>query len=457
MKTIQKQKILAARRKAGDRFLDWFVRDLSPKYARPVHLMPLIEVLEDIANGGVHQVVVHTPPRHGKTETLLHFIAWFLKRHPSKTAGYASYGAHIANSKSRTAMALAERAGVKLETRKVTEWRTTEGGGCLATSVGGVVTGFGLDLAIIDDAIKNRVDAESAHKRQVTWEWFQSTWATRLEPGASSIINMTRWHEHDLAGMAIKELGWRYIKLPAIDDSGRALWPSRWPADALEKRRETVGEYVWASLYQGDPKPRGGSVFGDPVGCELDANGRDVVPSGLRIAIGIDCAYSQSTASDYSAIVVMGEADGRFFVLEVQRVQMRAPDFAVLLADIRKRHYFAPVRWYAAGPEKGVGDFLTDASGGSAPVVALAPKGDKFIRAIGYAAAWNAGRIRLPNNSDKCPWLDAFVVEHGAFTGVKDVHDDMIDAAVAAFDELSEGMQSFYPEKPDGVSFGRRL
>ena len=58
------------------------------------------------------------------------------------------------------------------------------------------------------------------------------------------------------------------------------------------------------------------------------------------------------------------------------------------------------------------------------------------MRAMKYAAAWNAGKVLLPK---KAPWLADFVSEHAGFTGVNDRRDDLIDAAVAAFDELAVG------------------
>jgi predicted phage terminase large subunit-like protein len=84
----------------------------------------------------------------------------------------------------------------------------------------------------------------------------------------------------------------------------------------------------------------------------------------------------------------------------------------------------------------GVADFLRP----SLPFLEFLPAtADKFMRAQKYAAAWNAGKVLLPEQSEAHPvtWLDRFVDEHVNFTGVADAHDDIVDAAVAAFDVLS--------------------
>lgn len=57
---------------------------------------------------------------------------------------------------------------------------------------------------------------------------------------------------------------WEVIDLPALD-SARAgdgsLWPERWPAHELAKRRAEVGEHDWQSLFQQHPVARKGRVF----------------------------------------------------------------------------------------------------------------------------------------------------------------------------------------------------
>jgi phage terminase large subunit-like protein len=46
------------------------------------------------------------------------------------------------------------------------------------------------------------------------------------------------------------------------------------------------------------------------------------------------------------------------------------------------------------------------------------------------------------------PWLNDFLAEHAAFTGVNDKRDDFIDAAVAAFDELDNESDAKIGTKP---------
>jgi predicted phage terminase large subunit-like protein len=83
-------------------------------------------------------------------------------------------------------------------------------------------------------------------------------------------------------------------------------------------------------------------------------------------------------------------------------------------------------------------------------------KADKFIRALRYAAAWNAGKVLLPTSA---PWLEEFLSEHASFTGVRDKRDDLIDAAVAAFDLLDTGDVDIptQPKRTPGKKYLREI
>jgi len=58
-------------------------------------------------------------------------------------------------------------------------------------------------------------------------------------------------------------------------------------------------------------------------------------------------------------------------------------------------------------------------------IVGVPTTSDKFGRAQAVAAAWNQGRVRLP---PEAPWLADFVRVVTGFTGVRDRHDDDVDA-----------------------------
>lgn len=427
----------------------------------PHHLRPIADALVE-CEYGPRRVAISVPPRHGKTEVLLHAIAWWLSRHPEHTVAYTSYSADIAGTKSVRARDIVHASAVQLrsDANRASEWRTTVDGGVLAVGLGGGITGMGCNLLIIDDPVKNREEAESSTQRQKVWDWFTSTAMTRVTPGGSVIVVHTRWHPDDLIGRLKKKGGWTVINLPALRDDGSYLWPEGgWDQATMESRRTEIGEYDWAALYQGEPRPRGGRLFEEPTFYEQPT----VV--GTRFIISCDPAATKSTHADYSAIVVgscwLGP-DGlpRVDVVDVHRMQVEMPRLVRALADEQAR-WRAPVVIESVGGFKGVAQSLRSILHG-VRIVELQPRADKFTRALPASAAWNAGRIRLPGKrhvggvvgpSDK-PWLGAFLDEVTDFTGVGDAYDDQVDALAHLY---NAALQFLTPKVGGGAQQAARL
>lgn len=424
------------------RFIPW----ATEGYKRPEHLAPFIDRLERAFRGEFTRLVVHAPPQHGKTESILHSIGWGLWNTPVVPVSFSSYGSEITRKKSSQARDIAAPL-VPLKSISSANWTTdTRHGGLIARSIVEGLTGHPVKLAFIDDVVKDRLQAESAKYRTRAIDWLQASVLTRLPPNSSVIVSGTRWHPEDLSGYCINKLGWEYMCLPAVNADGSVLWPERWNPETMAQRRAEVGEYVWSSLYQGAPRPRGGTVFGDP-------HGYDVAPVERRqVAGGIDLSYTAKSSADYSVLVVMLRVGDFFYVLDVVREQKRAPDFAKQIKPLLSRFATLRLRWYAATSELGAGQFMAEAL--ARPMETLIAKGDKFTRAIPYAAAWNAGRVLVPQDSETHPWVNQFLAEHATFTGVEDAHDDQVDAAAAAFDLLNVGHISVMPleEAPANVA-----
>lgn len=465
-----------------DSIMDWIPR-MSPNFHRPDHLTKLAEVLVRAQYEPVY-AWISVPPRHSKTETILHSVPWRLLRDPTCEIAYCTYEANLAYSKSRRMREIAEQVGVKLKkaAKGVQEWQTKEGGRVIATGVGGPLTGRGAKLLIIDDPLKNREEAESPVIRQKIWDWFTSTALTRVEPGGSVIVCHTRWHDDDLIGRIKQEFpDWIGIQMPAVEETTvkgvsingepteeikrRALWPSRWPLEELDKKRKLVGEYDWAALYQGQPRPKGGRLFGSAT--RYDVPNIVDLKEPYKIVIGADPAATEKTNSDYSAIVVCAftgswdkedptNTDNLGFrgdVLEVWRGQVSVPEFAKRLRDMGVK-WGAPIVVEAVGGFKAVPQMLRQLDK-SLKIIEAPVRGDKFTRALPVSAAWNYGRMRVP---EQAPWLSDFLSEVEKFTGVKDAHDDQVDALAHAYNAAQTMMPSVrvLPQihRPSNLPFG---
>lgn len=440
-----------ARRHVLD-FIPWATK----RYAPPKHLTKLLEKFElavaalktpaipdKAAPIAVPQhIVCHAPPRHGKTEALLHFIAWALWLHPDICFSYTTYGDALSRRKMRLLRMLLRRIGVQLVTSNLNDLRTAEGGGVIAGGIKGPLVGEGIQIAIIDDPIKNQVEAQSQTDRTSKEDWFDTGLQTRLEPGGSVFCFMHRWHPEDLAGYLLKKHGFEYLCFPAIDAKGNALWPERWPAKSFDSKKKVA--HVWAALYQGQPRPRGDAVFD---GCFTYTK----LPSDYQSGFGLDLSYSAKTKSHFSIALRLLREDkpGQkpiFYVAHVLRKQERAPAFRARCAELHRRDPGARWRWYTSTTEKGVADLFDTEEGAPIEAELASGVGDKLIRAGPVAEAWNDGRVRVP---EKAPWLDDFLTVVLGFTGVNDSCDDDVDALAAAHDLLASDVGDEVSEDPE--------
>jgi len=129
----------------------------------------------------------------------------------------------------------------------------------VTTGASGPITGRGGDLIIVDDPIKNWVDAQSETVRKNLIDWFCLTLHTRADPGATIFIIQTRRHILDLVGelLARHPEDWQEIKFPALAEpgdplgreAGKALCPERFSEEELLKTKETVGTMMFSPLY----------------------------------------------------------------------------------------------------------------------------------------------------------------------------------------------------------------
>ncbi|MGC2200542.1 MAG: hypothetical protein WA633_10425, partial [Stellaceae bacterium] len=121
----------------------------------------------------------------------------------------------------------------------VAEFLTTANGYRLSTSNGGVLTGRGADIIIIDDALKPE-GALSDTQRQGTNDWFDTTLYSRLNDkrNGAIIIIMQRLHEDDLVGHVVAQEDWEVVRFPAIaEEDERHEIETIWGRQCFARRR----------------------------------------------------------------------------------------------------------------------------------------------------------------------------------------------------------------------------
>jgi len=418
--------------------LDLLVR-LSPHLLRPEHFAGYCARIERGVGGGL-RVVFAAPPQHGKTECTLHGLVWLILLHPGRRHAYITFSVRRARTIARKVRRLLVRCGIEVS-GTLDMLQLPAGGQILFSSIDGGITGEPVDgVALIDDPYKNRKEADSARRREVVEDCYREAIEPRVHATASIFLLATRWHPADLSGTLVGE-GWEYINLPAIAENdndpngravGEALFPAMWPLPELEKKRAKVLDFTWAALYQGRPRPKGGKVFHEPTFYSE-------LPTRYRGAFGVDLAYTARTNADWSVCVELWREDTddperpRFYVRRVDRARVEAPAFALTLRARHHEHEHWGMLWRASGTEKGAAQFLQK----NLPLEVQQPPGDKLVSATEVAAAWNDGRVLLPDpeafEDDERfdgleDWLWDFIDVVTNFTGMGKEVDDDVDA-----------------------------
>lgn len=432
-----------------------YITRVNPKFPPPRHLDPLIELLEETRHHPVF-AIVSMPPRHRKTTTVLNALAQHLGDNPTLSHAFITFSDRKARRESRLCRQIAVASGnVQLDPKRqsLNEWGVMAGdkpGGTLwAAGWGGGLTGVGITgILAIDDLIKNRKEANSPTLREDQWDWLIEVALTRLEPGSSVIITMTRWHDDDIAGrLAAKwaeisaELeikteipAWRHVRLAAICDDendgtrrrlGEALWPEKYPLSYLNLRKR-LNEFAFSSLYQQQPRTPGGRLFAEPMRYRMEdllRTGAD----GMRMLISCDPAASDDDKACYWAAVCLW-ARGYGDDLEVWPVDLLHGQWdpitgAEQLSEFQKK-------W-------GVPVLIEGGTVGKSPkatlrrlqpdleIIEVLPQHDKWTRAQPLAGAWKRGKFKLPIDVE---WAKTAIKEAKAFTGRSSADADIVDA-----------------------------
>ena len=249
----------------------------APDFYRPerAYLVEFCETLQDFIVSDDDVLIVNAPPRHGKSRTIGCLVEWVLGKDKQKKIMTGSYNETLSTTFSKgvrdTIMEVKAdkykavysdifpKTKVKKGDAAMNLW-SLQGGynNYLATSPTGTATGFGADLMIIDDLIKNKYEANNANIKDGQWNWFTGTMLSRLEEGGKIIIVMTRWATDDLVGRIIEhaaEYGWTvcHINFKALQDDGTMLCPEILSKASYESKRKAMGSEVADANYQQNP------------------------------------------------------------------------------------------------------------------------------------------------------------------------------------------------------------
>lgn len=442
--------------------------DPHTPFAANWHLDLLADRLRQVYEGKIKRLIINVPPRSLKSiSASVAFPAWVLGLNPSKRIICASYGQELSNKMARDCLSVMQspwyRRAFCSEIAKrnaSADFETTARGGRLATSVGGVLTGRGGDIIIIDDPVKPD-EAMSDTARQSANDWYNNTLYTRLNSkrDGAIILIMQRLHLDDMVGHVLEKEPWTVVSLPAIaiereewdfDVLQRPTTKIRWPDELLHEGREgrveldaiqqNVGSYVFSAQYQQCPVPIGGGHIKTEW---FHFYEESELPEKFELILqSWDTANKESELADYCVCTTWGLAKKKAYLLHVLRKRMDYPELKKVVISHR-------AAWNAQKvliEDKASGtQLIQELKQGLMPqVIAFKPEGDKLMRMIAQTSEIENGKVRFPKYA---PWLQCYISELTSFP--KSKFNDQVDSTSQALcwiasNNVTPGILEFY-------------
>jgi len=418
-----------------------------------------------VRKGRCRRLLCTLPPRYGKSKFFsVIWVAWMLGQDPTLNFVCVSYSNELAGKMARDCLAIMQsnwyrelfpKTIISSKRSATADFETTAGGGRLATSVTGTLTGRGGDIIILDDVLKPD-EAPSDVTRETVNTWFRSTLLPRLNDKASGAIIcvMQRLHQYDLAGMLIERGDWDQVKLPAIalqDQQipltrgrihhrkvGDLLHRLRESQEDLDRLKAEMGSVLFAAQYQQDPVPEGGNIIRREFLQRYEGGKLDT--SWGRIVQSWDTASKDNPHNAFSVCITSLVRGRDTFVLDVFRKRMLMPELKRTAIDLARR-YSASVLLIEdqASGEQLIQLLEAEQAAGVPSPIPRRPETDKLSRAHGAAAIIEAGHLYLPKDA---AWLAEFESEILGFPSSR--FADQVDA----LSQLLGWVQQQYLYKP---------
>lgn len=307
---------------------------MAPDFYRTdrTYLVELCDRLQKFMESDKKVLVINMPPRFGKSRSATMFVQWLLGKNNKLRVMTGSYNEMLSSTfakQVRDTIATEPSQGVivyqdifpetkiKYGEASMSKWALegSQVANYLATSPTGTSTGFGADVIIVDDLIKNSEEAYNANKLESHIDWFTNTMLSRTEKGFKLIIIMTRWATNDLAGFILENFDdVDHINYKAIGDDGKSLDEDILSVEDFNFKTKHMDRAIVYANYQQEPIDIEGKLYSNIKTYETlpkDAKGN------LLFTTIKNYTDTADTGSDYLCSINYGVYEKEAYVLDV--------------------------------------------------------------------------------------------------------------------------------------------
>ena len=376
------------------------------------------------------RVIVNAPPRIGKTDLSVYYIAWRFLKDPTSSVLYCSFDEKLVSRNNRRIkdllIWLAKRFDIPelLPIHQMNgklEWVNKANGTIIARSTNAAVTGAGCSTLLILDDPNKPADRTSAAMLNRRWQIFKSTIRNRINlPDVPILVIQQRVASNDLTGCLLQDTEdkWIQYKFSAIKENGESLCPERLPLSEINTYKSDP--FTYNAQYLQVPLDDVGKLFDKS---KLLFSHSRPASNAMRICISVDAAGKGDIGNDFNSISVLGRQGPNYYILDV--LNFRA-DITVLVNKIKQvRNQWGsntPVLIEARANGNAAIQILRKEMSG---ILEVNPTKDKVERAIGIKYLFDAGNITFSTRGLIWGEIQSQFTQfpHGK-------HDDIVDSVV---------------------------
>lgn len=426
-------------------FVEKVFRTLEPSTAFYTnwHLEAISESLEQVRDGRIKRLIINVPPRSLKSIMVsIALPAFMLGHNPGAKLICVTYANEFAEKLGRDCRKIMLSdwyrrlfPGTVITKATADLIETSRGGSRLATSIEGVVTGFGADTIIIDDPIKPN-EAFSTQALENVVRYYRETLFSRLNSKVDGVIIlvMQRLHEDDLSGHLLKDGSFRHLCFPAIAienqkidlgggrfhlrHASEVLHEARDPLSSWEEARRVMGSSTFEAQCQQDPVPASGNMVKSEW---IKVYSASLDRTGMKITHSWDTALKGDTSANYTVCTIWGERNGYHYLLDIFRKKLNFPELVKAVVDL---HQKAPPHALLI-EDQGSGISLIQQLRANFGIHAIGrrSKNDKESRLSTVLPMFEAGQVLFPAEA---PWLTDLLHELFGFPLAR--YDDQVDS-----------------------------
>lgn len=438
-----------------------------PKFYRPerTYLAELCHGLQRfIEQNKKRFLIVNMPPRFGKSLTGGNFTEWLFGGDQELKVMTGSYNETLSTTFARKVRdTIAERSigdkvvyndifpdtQIKYGQASASLWALdgSSQDNYLATSPTGTATGFGANIILIDDVLKNVEEAYNELVLDKVWAWFANTMMQRTEGDDwKVIIIMTRWATNDLAGRVLNAYDdVERITFKAINDDGSMLCESILNRHDFDLKTKEMNLDIMEANYNQKPIDIKGRLYTDfityddlPKGEQKRWNYTDTADTGADYLCSVD--YIVHDDDVYVTDVVM--TDEAMETTELEVAEMLNSD-GVNEATVESNN---GGRGFARNIER----ILRDQLKNKKCIITWVPQTKNKEARILASSSWVSRHIFMPHN-----WKNKWPTFYGQLVSYqkkgKNKHDDAPDVLAAIYERVANSTTIEWARGEDAV------